>query len=163
MKQKTTNIIILIVAVVVVGGIVYWNLSRNQEGGGLFSSPVNNNQTETNTNTSNVNQTTSSGGIFSKAAKTRDLKRISDIRQIQSALTVYFQEKAEYPGTLSELVPDYLGGIPANPTPGGANYTYTPIGTSPYKFYDLSYTLEVGVEDIEAGQRVATPGGIATF
>lgn len=95
------------------------------------------------------------------AAKERDKVRKADVEKLQGALKKYFDAKKNYPDTLEGLVPTYISEIPKNPTPGGSDYTYTPIGSLPASFYDLTYTLEAGVDDVEAGLHSATPKGVA--
>ena len=97
---------------------------------------------------------------FSDAQK-RDQQRLADVESLQKALQAYFDGKKAYPDTIEGLVPDYIAALPKNPTPGGIDYTYTPIGKLPATFYDLSYELEVGANDVEAGVHTATSKGIA--
>lgn len=94
-------------------------------------------------------------------AELRDKKRLEDIKRLQVALSAYYKDKKEYPGELTDLLPKYIEAIPGNPNPGGINYSYTPIGSEPYTFYDLAYQLEVGIEGVESGWHDATPNGIA--
>lgn len=81
--------------------------------------------------------------------KSRDAKRVSDIKQIQTAMELYFAENNSYPGnavagaadTLGSTAQNclistgfttaalctgtvFMGQVPANPTPNGAAYTY---------------------------------------
>jgi len=82
--------------------------------------------------------------------KSRDAKRVSDIKQIQTALEMYFVEVDTYPVQGTDATPIELGGasaqalssgagfssasgvsdtvfmgqVPSNPTPGGASYSY---------------------------------------
>ncbi|MFA5051994.1 MAG: hypothetical protein WC544_02955 [Patescibacteria group bacterium] len=91
----------------------------------------------------------------------RDAERISDIKQIRDALERYKTDKDAYPESLSSLIPDYLQAIPENPAPNGIEYSYTPIGGTPYTYYDLNYSLEVGADDISYGDHTASPDGIA--
>ena len=95
-------------------------------------------------------------------AVVRDAKRLVDVRSMQAALESYKKANDDsYPAELISLVPAYLNGLPGNPAPGGITYTYTPIGSEPYAFYDLSYVLEVGAENIAPGDHTATPEGVA--
>lgn len=93
----------------------------------------------------------------------RDEQRISDIKKIQKALADYNKDKGNYPEKMEELVTaKYLAELPKNPTPGGIDYVYTPIGSLPAKYYDLAYSLEVGTEEVkDAGEHIANPDGIA--
>ncbi len=94
-------------------------------------------------------------------ARIRDSKRLADVKQLRAKLEIYQEDNGYYPENLDSLVPDYLEYLPQNPTPGGTAYNYTGIGSSPYQYYDMTYTLEVGVEEIDPGMHVANPGGIA--
>ena len=82
--------------------------------------------------------------------KARDAKRVSDIKQIQSALDLYATDKNGYPGVEAALElggtgavcldnatgfkgsgcadPTYMGLVPKNPSPNGTAYTYTSHG-----------------------------------
>ncbi len=94
-------------------------------------------------------------------AESRDLKRLADMKMMRAILESYQKDKGYYPNTLDDLKPDYLENLPVNPTPGGAEYVYTGIGVAPYGLYDMTYELEVGAEDIEAGAHVMSTSGIA--
>ena len=91
----------------------------------------------------------------------RDLQRVMHVRIIQGSLINYKEANGHYPDTSNDLIPDYLASWPVNPTPGGADYVYTPIGSLPAQYYDLSYELEVGAEGITEGVHIANPDGIA--
>ncbi|MFZ4648226.1 MAG: type II secretion system protein [Patescibacteria group bacterium] len=110
--------------------------------------------------------------LNSARVKSRDAKRLSDIRQIQTGLELYFDEASKYPtnaiaatlssggdfaSTASGTV--YLGRVPTNPTPvndgicsSSAAYTYTQWNSG------ASYTLSYCLSDI--GNSTATPTGI---
>jgi prepilin-type N-terminal cleavage/methylation domain-containing protein len=70
-------------------------------------------------------------------AKSRDAKRLTDMRQISTAMGLYYNDYAGYPaaasGSPSGLAPDYVSTLPTDPAPAGtgcsAGYTYTPTGT----------------------------------
>jgi len=74
--------------------------------------------------------------------KARDARRLSDIHQIQLALTMYYDSKGRYPASLSDLVPTYFGAAPIDPD-GVSEYQYciTLNGAS----YHLG-TRETGLE-----------------
>ena len=108
--------------------------------------------------------------------KSRDTRRVSDIRQIQTALEMYALNRTDglYPVTSSAniqglclddtdigFVPACLGAvfmkkIPSNPTPSGTNYIYSSNGMS----YTLTYWLEGKTGSFPAGAATATPGGM---
>jgi prepilin-type N-terminal cleavage/methylation domain-containing protein len=49
-------------------------------------------------------------------AKGRDAKRIADIKTIQTALDLYYNDNYKYPTALSSLVPNYLPVMPTDPS-----------------------------------------------
>jgi len=85
-------------------------------------------------------------GLNSARAKGRDAKRLSDIKQLQSALELCFDNGAGYPSTAVGVVgtaglvlgydcdgvvaapnipfSTYMNPLPTNPAPGGEDYTY---------------------------------------
>jgi len=77
--------------------------------------------------------------------KARDARRISDIRQIQLALEVYYSDNNNYPTglTVANLVtPGYLPVLPTDPVTG-AGYSYAALGSgATCSSYHLGATLE---------------------
>jgi len=47
--------------------------------------------------------------------KSRDTRRVADIKQLQLALALYFDSNAAYPSALSSLAPTYIAVIPTDP------------------------------------------------
>jgi len=120
--------------------------------------------------------------------KSRDARRVADIKQIQTALELYFTDASLYPlndsddtaesiggmcistgttprngldATCSGAV-TYMGAVPTNPSPNGSDYMYlatTGSGTIGSS-YTLTYTLEQDTGGIAAGANTATPNGI---
>lgn len=80
--------------------------------------------------------------LNSARAKSRDAKRLSDIKSLQFALELYFDQNKEYPNNLSELVSDYIGQEPKDPL--SAKYVYAVCGTD-NDSYHLGTSLEVDV------------------
>ena len=92
----------------------------------------------------------------------RDEERVVEIKDIREKLDSFNTDKGNYPENLEELVTEgYYSDLPVNPTPGGIDYVYTPIGSLPAKFYDLAYTLEAGTDELEAGEHIANPDSIS--
>lgn len=71
--------------------------------------------------------------------KSRDAKRVADVKQVQLALELYFDSNASYPTTtLSALVPSYIATLPADPLSGSYFYESLSSGTD----YNLGANLE---------------------
>lgn len=114
--------------------------------------------------------------LNSARQKSRDTRRVADIKQIQTALEMYALNRSDglYPATSSANIMGYcLDGsetgfvstcqstvfmkkIPTNPLPGGADYIYDSNGIS----YTLTYLLEEKVGSLLPGPATATPGSI---
>lgn len=117
--------------------------------------------------------------LNSARQKSRDAKRVSDIKQVQTALELYFGDQNAYPvaatavdlgttgyttlssgggfaGTATGTT--YMGQVPSNPTPGGAAYQY--VSTSGSGTYSLTFTLEGVTGGLASGAHTATPAGI---
>ncbi|NCB21105.1 MAG: prepilin-type N-terminal cleavage/methylation domain-containing protein [Clostridia bacterium] len=113
--------------------------------------------------------------LNSARARARDAKRISDIRQVQTALEMYHSENNDYPPTptsvglpaeLASGTTPLLNSLPKAPLPAdsacsSANtyvYTYTNQGS-----YTLKYCLGSATGGIAAGVQTATPAGIGSL
>lgn len=126
--------------------------------------------------------------LNSARQRSRDAKRVADIRQIQTALELAFSETDDYPNTNSadEVLGDpdtdnnvvlcnvsgaasfeagtnncgtvFMGLVPANPSPGGAPYTYNSDGAD----YSLTFTLEGATGQLGSGPNCANPDGITS-
>lgn len=103
--------------------------------------------------------------IFSNSTESdaRDATRLTDIRQLQTGLELYYNDYDEYPAALNEVI-TYLYAFPTAPTPPDGqctseqnSYTYkrTSRGT-----YTLNFCLGDGVSFYESGIRTAWEGGI---
>jgi prepilin-type N-terminal cleavage/methylation domain-containing protein len=103
--------------------------------------------------------------------KARDARRVSDIKQLQTALELYYNDENTYPdaltpgGALTGPVSGvtYMSTIPANPTPetdggcaSGSTYSYTALSGN--TSYILSYCLGGSTGGLLAGINTATPG-----
>ncbi len=106
-------------------------------------------------------------------AKTRDARRVSDVKQIQTALAMYYADNNGYPvnssfvpGTaLSNGSTTYMTKIPNPPTP--SNDGACPVGITEYVYnsantntYTISYCLGGNTGDLSGGYATATPGTI---
>jgi len=122
-------------------------------------------------------------------AKARDAKRVSDIKQVQTALELFLADRNGYPAgngiilgsasaaSLSETNAFsatsagtlYMGKVPSNPTPGGVNYVYTSYTSSakttvcssvPCVWYEITFEIEGQTGGLPAGAHAADPTGI---
>lgn len=106
--------------------------------------------------------------------KSRDAKRISDIKQVQTALELYYNDANGYPltadvvsgGSIAFGGTTYMSIVPTAPLPADTStctaantYTYT-MGTSGTS-YTLSYCLGGTTGGVGAGVHTATPAGLA--
>ncbi|TSC66430.1 MAG: general secretion pathway protein G [Candidatus Doudnabacteria bacterium Gr01-1014_77] len=120
--------------------------------------------------------------LNSARAKSRDAKRLADVRQLATALELYYNDNNAYPTqaaaavvtqggtTLNVLVPNYVGALPTSPAPAEANCTGT--GTSQtlnnsYVYlsasgatYALSFCLGGTTGGYAAGTHSVSPAGI---
>ena len=58
--------------------------------------------------------------------KSRDARRVADIKQVQLAMQLYYDASSTYPTALSELAPIYIATIPSDPVAQAA-YFYEPL------------------------------------
>ncbi len=109
-------------------------------------------------------------------ARARDAKRISDVKQIQTALEMYYNDTGDYPTTASggaaiaSANGTFLRQIPVPPLPtdgtacgtGVTKYTYTKTGsTGSDSAYTLEYCLGATVSNITGNVlHTSTPAGI---
>jgi type II secretion system protein G len=110
--------------------------------------------------------------LNSARAKSRDAKRLADIRQMSTALELYYNENGGYPAAAASLAPNYIGALPTAPTPndgpctsGNNTYTYTTTGTgfgSPVVYPGYAYTFCLGAATggYASGIHSSTPQGI---
>lgn len=112
--------------------------------------------------------------LNSARAKARDSRRLGDVKQIQTALELYFNENSAYPPTNGVVAGQpiasgtvFMSKVPNNPrpvdnTPTCPNvdvYTYTQTGTNGSS-YTLTYCLGGPTGGAPAGAATATPAGI---
>lgn len=110
--------------------------------------------------------------LNSARARARDAKRIADIKQIQTALEMYYNDNNTYPAaavaTTTALVP-YLKTWPTAPLPADGSSCDTTNNTYKYTFYEgsggtatyaLTFCLGSATGNVLAGPRTATPAGI---
>jgi len=121
--------------------------------------------------------------LNSARQKSRDSKRVADIKQIQTALELYFADSVNgYPGATNLTLgvgakalctggwnavgcaagsTTYMGLVPAAPTPAdcssGNDYAYNSAAADQYS---ITFCLGNKVGDLSGGLRTADPNGI---
>ncbi|MCX6792965.1 MAG: prepilin-type N-terminal cleavage/methylation domain-containing protein [Candidatus Falkowbacteria bacterium] len=104
--------------------------------------------------------------------KARDTKRVADIKQISTALELYYADNNSYPTIItpgnSLVSPDgtktYMGKIPSNPTPrnegncGTNDYAYSINSNN--SFFSVSACLGSANSNINAGLASYSPNGL---
>jgi type II secretion system protein G len=110
--------------------------------------------------------------LNSARQKSRDARRLADVRQLMTALELYYNDNNGYP-TASSGVPTggspawttYVASWPAAPTPPdgsctGGNNTYVYAQTGSGSGYTLTFCLGAATSSYAAGVRTASPAGI---
>lgn len=102
--------------------------------------------------------------------KSRDAKRVSDIKQIQTALELYYNDANAYPaavtggGTIANAGVTYMSAVPTNPSPqndgncSANEYAY--VSASPYSTYTLTYCLGGATGGVSPSYNTAYPGSL---
>lgn len=94
--------------------------------------------------------------LNSARRKSRDARRIADIKQIQLALELSFDANSAYPDALSTLAPTYIPVVPADPLTGA--YKYCKVSATSYH---LGAALEESTNPALANDRDQTSDGCA--
>ncbi len=115
--------------------------------------------------------------LGSAREKARDSKRLSDVKQVQTALELYYTDNNAYPAEASAVTlgdtnnvclndadgftttgcaDAYMGQVPADPL-SSQSYTYESADGSTY---EIAFTLEGAMGGFAAGAATATPSGI---
>ena len=83
-------------------------------------------------------------------AKSRDGRRMVDIKSVANALELYYTRYAGYPQSLDNLVPDYISAVPRDPRNTAPYvYAYTLVNSNEYSF---SFCLETdSIQDYSRG------------
>lgn len=102
--------------------------------------------------------------LNSARQKSRDARRVADIKQLQLALELYYDSNSSvYPTALSALAPNYIAVVPTDPN-GGA-YQYAALVVSPgttCASYHLGATLEQSGHSALSSDADASGGTICT-
>ncbi|MDD5031956.1 MAG: type II secretion system protein [Patescibacteria group bacterium] len=101
--------------------------------------------------------------------KSRDARRVSDIKQIQTALELYYNDAGAYPadltfgtGSVSYGGTTYTSILPSNPSPWNdgscpnSDYDYSQADSTTYS---LTFCLGGAAGDLTSGTHTATPLG----
>lgn len=122
--------------------------------------------------------------LNSARAKSRDAKRLADVRQLASAMELYFNDNSSYPTSNTSvgvytlfaptaapnLSPKYIGQIPQAPNPpDNDSGTECDSSNNPYNYttnttgstYSLRFCLGAATGGYSAGVLYLTPAGIA--
>lgn len=103
--------------------------------------------------------------------KSRDTRRLADIKQIQLALQLYFDANGAYPATLAPLAPTYIAAVPTDPV-GQTAYIYAALDTNSVVGTCESYHIGAIMEeasnqaldgDIDAASGTVCTGGGTDF
>jgi type II secretion system protein G len=104
--------------------------------------------------------------------KARNARRVADIKQVQTALELYYNDNNTYPssvnfsgtGAIATGTVTYMTIVPSNPMPRAdgtctdSNYIYTRSAANSYSIY---YCLSENTGGITVGINHATPSGIS--
>ncbi|MEK7613642.1 MAG: prepilin-type N-terminal cleavage/methylation domain-containing protein [Patescibacteria group bacterium] len=86
--------------------------------------------------------------------KSRDAKRVADVRQLQLAMELFFDANSSYPTTTlgsGNLVPNYIATIPADPL--GGSYFFESLSATDYNLgADLEASTHQALSaDVDSG------------
>jgi hypothetical protein len=116
--------------------------------------------------------------ISQARAKSRDAKRLGDVRMIATALELYYNDYGGYPAGLNgvpqNLAPNYIGEFPSAPNPAdgactdyfngywykSAGTAFTKNGIKLYPDFNLTFCLGQATGGYDAGIGMVTPQGI---
>lgn len=99
--------------------------------------------------------------------KSRDARRLSDMKQLHNALELYVSDNKTSPSTaqgLAVLAPTYIATIPPEPSGGAGAYGYVQVGASGYVIGAILETVgQVGPlnADYDGAQNSMSINGIA--
>jgi prepilin-type N-terminal cleavage/methylation domain-containing protein len=111
--------------------------------------------------------------LNSARQKARDAKRVADVKQIQTALELYYNDNYGYPdtvtsGSILSASSTYMNIVPTAPNPAdgtcatanGYVYTKQDVRDGKNRSYTLVYCIGADTGEITAGTNTATPAGI---
>jgi len=109
------------------------------------------------------------GSLNAAREKARDVRRVTDIKQIQLALEIYYDINKSYPTDIYAagiLAPTYIPNVPTDPQGGHYSYAYSPTTGDPL-YYHVGATLEGGGNSALSGDSdcdssgTSCPAGVA--
>lgn len=102
--------------------------------------------------------------------KSRDAKRVSDVKQIQTAVELYYNDANAYPatvtggGSIANAGVTYMSVVPTNPTPSNdgncATNSYVYVAGASNTTYTLTYCLGGATGGVPASYQTAYPGSL---
>ncbi len=99
------------------------------------------------------------------SVQTRDATRLSNVRQLASALELYYNDFSKYPASLNDLVSTYLSQLPVAPTPADGicssiqnSYSYSAVQSQ--QNYTLTFCLGGVTGSYYAGVHTLSAAGI---
>jgi len=107
--------------------------------------------------------------LNSARQKSRDAKRLADVRQIASALELYFNDSTTgYPASLAAMSPTYLTSLPTYPTPNDTGTGQCTASNSTYQYtqgsggstYTLMFCISATTGGLAPGTHTLSQGGI---
>ncbi len=120
-----------------------------------------------------LNSASGSGGAYGS----RDNQRLADVKQLATALELYYNDHGGYPKSLNDIFPTYIALMPSAPVPADGACTdadnaytykasgiaYTGTGTPAvqvYPTYTLNFCLGSQTSGYAAGKHLASPASI---
>ena len=103
-------------------------------------------------------------------ANARDAKRLADVKQMQTALELYFNDNGSYPTSVTSTIASgsniYMTTLPIAPTPVDGScttttnaYTYSSNGST----YSITFCLGGRTSGLSSGDKIATRDGVANY
>ena len=97
--------------------------------------------------------------LNSARGKGNDTRRVSDLKQIQLALEMYYDANNQYPASLNDLATNYLPAVPTDPK-NDSTYFYAYTATGGGSTYLLEARLENDNPALQSDNDDTTPLGI---
>ncbi len=103
--------------------------------------------------------------LGSARTKARDAKRLADVRQIGSAMELFFNDYSAYPQTIASLAPTYMATFPTYPSPydGCTPTSYTAsytVPATPASTYQLLFCISAPTGGLTGTRHTLSEGGL---